>query len=223
MLLVPYLMGLLVSRPSWVHIPLLVALLGGYLLTYYASLALKTRRISRVRDQLLLYGAVTAPAALVVLVARPGLLVWAPAFALVLGVNAFYSWRRDDRAVVNDLVSVGLGSLMLPVTAMAGGVPPGTLWPAIVLVLLYFAGTVFYVKTMIRERGNSTYLWASAVFHAVAAVVASLIAWPLGVLFAAFFVRAVLAPRYRLSPKQIGFVEIGSSAALLVLVPLFAL
>jgi hypothetical protein len=223
MLLVPYLMGLLVSRPSWVHIPLLVALLGGYLLTYYASLALKTRRISRVRDQLLLYGAVTVPAAVVVLVARPGLLVWAPAFVLVLAVNAFYSWRRDDRAVVNDLVSVALGSLMLPVTAMAGGVPPSTLWPAFALVLLYFAGTVFYVKTMIRERGNSTYLRTSAVFHAVAAVVAWLIAWPLGLLFAAFFVRAVLAPRYRLSPKQIGLVEMGSSAALLVLVPLFAL
>jgi len=223
MLLVPYLMGLLFSHLSWVHIPLLVALLGGYLLTYYASLALKTRRVSRVRDQLLVYGAVTVPAALVVLMARPGLLVWAPAFALVLAVNAFYSWRRDDRAVVNDLVSVALGSLMLPVTAMVGGVRPGTLWPAFALVLLYFAGTVFYVKTMIRERGNSAYLLASAVFHAVAAVVSWAIAWPLGVLFAAFFLRAVLAPRYHLSPKQIGFVEIGSSLALLVLVPLFAL
>ncbi len=223
MLLVPYLMGLSVSDLSWVHIPLLVALLGGYLFTYYAALALKTRRVTRVRDQLVVYGAVTAPAALVVLGTRPGLLVWAPAFALVLAVNALYAWRRDDRAVVNDLVSVALGSLMLPVTAMAGGVRPATLWPAFALVLLYFAGTVFYVKTMIRERGNRAYLWTSALFHAVAAVVAWLIAWPLGLLFVAFFMRAVLAPRYRLSPKQIGFVEIGSSLALLVLVPLFAL
>jgi len=40
MLLVPYLMGVLVSDSSWVHIPLLVALLGGYLFTSYALFAL---------------------------------------------------------------------------------------------------------------------------------------------------------------------------------------
>lgn len=220
MLLVPYVVGVVMAGLDWVHVPLLVAWLAGYLWSYYAALAVKTRRLSRVRDQVLLYGAVTLPAALVVVAARPRVLVFAPFYAALLAVNAWFSWRRDDRAAANDLVSVVLGCLMIPVAAIVAGASPAGLWDAFVIVFAYFAGTVLYVKTMVRERGRRGYLVASIAFHAVAAVVAALVAWPLGVLFALFLVRAVLAPRYALSPKQIGFIEIGGSVALLVLVPL---
>lgn len=220
MLLVPYVVGVAMASPAWVHVPLLVAWLGGYLGSYYAMLALKTRRVRRVRRQLLLYGAVTAPAAVVALVVRPDLAVFAPAFAGLLAVNAWFAWQRRDRAVVNDLVSVVQGALMVPVAAMAVGATPGSVAEAFTLVLLYFTGTVLFVKTMIRNRGDRAYLRASVAFHALAAVVATVISWPFLVLFGWLLTRAVLLPRYPLSPKQIGMAEIANSVALLVMVPL---
>ena len=68
MLVVPYLIGVLCAGPAWPHLPLLVAWLGGYLLSYYVFLAVKTRRLSRVGPQVLVYSAVTVAAALLVMV-----------------------------------------------------------------------------------------------------------------------------------------------------------
>lgn len=56
MLLVPWLTGVLVAGFHWAHLPLFGAWLAGYLLSYYALQAIKTRRLSRFRPQLLLYG-----------------------------------------------------------------------------------------------------------------------------------------------------------------------
>ena len=71
MLVVPYLVGVLCAGPSWLQLPLLVAWLGGYLLSYYVFLAVKTRRPSRVVAQVMVYSVVTVPAAVLVVVAQP--------------------------------------------------------------------------------------------------------------------------------------------------------
>ena len=217
MLLVPFLVGGLAAGPTWLHIPLLVAWLGGYLLSYYALLAVKTRRIARVRSQLVLYGAVTFPTALVVLVLRPELLLFAPAYAVLLGVNAWYAWRRSERSLANDIASVLLGCLMVPVAAAAAGVAPGEVLGESVAVLLYFLGTVLYVKTMIRERGDPRYVRASIAYHALAIVPAVWVSWWLAPQFTWLLVRSAWWPRRDLSPKQVGMVEIAHSAALVIL------
>jgi hypothetical protein len=219
MLVVPFLVGVLLAGPAWVHLPLLVAWLGGYLLSYYVLLAVKTRRLSRVWPQVRFYAVVTVLPAALVLAVRPALLWFAPAFAALLGVNAWYAWRRDDRALVNDLASVVQGCLMVPVAAVAAGEPATSTTGAFLTVLLYFAGTVLYVKTMIRERGRASYLRASIGYHAAAVVAATALAVPLVVPFAWFLVRAAVLPRRALSPKQVGIVEILNSVALLVMVP----
>lgn len=219
MLLVPFLVGVLLSGPAVVHVPLLVAWLGGYLFSYYALLALKTRRPARVLPQLRLYGAVTAPALAVVVVLRPELLWFAPAFAALAAVTAWYAWRRDDRSLAAGLASVTQSALMVPVAAAAGGTYPVATWPATVVVLLYFAGTVPFVKTMIRERGEPAWLRASVLYHAGAAVAAVVLSWPIGVLFGWLLLRAAWLPRRALRPKAVGFIEVADSLALLVAVP----
>ena len=217
MLLVPFLVGSLLAGPTWVHLPLLVAWLGGYLLSYYLFLALKTRRLGRVRPQVLLYGAVTVPAALVVLAVRPGLLAFAPAYAALLGVNAWFAWRRSERSLANDVAAVLLACLMVPVAAAAADVAPSAVLGASVVVLLYFLGTVLYVKTMIRERGDVRYVRASIVYHAVVIAPAAWASWWFVPLFAWLLVRAASWPGRDLTPKQVGLVEIGHCTVLVVL------
>jgi hypothetical protein len=219
MLVVPYLLGVLSAGWSWLQLPLLVGWLGGYLLSYYLFLAIKTRRVDRVRPQLLAYAAVTVPATAVVLLGRPGLLVFAPAYAALFGVNAWHAWRRTERALVNDLASVVEGCLMVLVAAGAAGVRPSAVLGPFLVALLYFVGTVLYVKTMIRERGEHAYLVGSVVYHAAAVLPATALAWPLAVPFGWFLARAAWLPRRPLTPKQVGLIEIGNCALLLVMVP----
>lgn len=220
MLVVPYLVGVLWAGPSWLQLPLLVAWLGGYLLSYYLFLAVKTRRPSRVAAQVLVYSAVTVPAALLVVVLRPQLLAFAPVYAALLAVNAWYAWRRSERALLNNLASVVQGCLMVPVAATAAGVAPAAVLAPFVVVLLYFAGTVLFVKSTIRGRGDPRYLGGSIAYHGAAVVAAGVIAWPLAVPFGWFLVRAAWLPHRRLTPKQIGMIEIANCVVLVVAIPL---
>lgn len=215
MLLVPYLAGLIEAGFSWVQLPLLTAWVGGYLLSYYALLAVKTRRPARVRAQLLVYGAVTAVCGLVVLVARPQILLFAPVFAAVLAVNAFFAKARHDRALANGLVSVLASVLILPVVAVAGGVSPWRVTGTFLVTLLYFTGSLLFVRTTIRARGDRRMRAGSVAFHAVALVGAAGIALPYAVPFTGFLIRAAALPGRSLTPKQVGIVEIVSSLALL--------
>ena len=156
MLAVPYLAGLLTVGYRWPDLPLLAAWITGYLLSYYVFQAVKSRRPGRYRDQLVLYGAVAVPLAVVVLVSRPAVLWFAPAYAALFSLNAWYAWQRRERALLNDLASVVQSCLIVFVVATVAGTRPAAVLGVFVLCLAYFGGTVLYVKTMIRERGNPT-------------------------------------------------------------------
>jgi len=224
MLLVPFAAGLLPSwggRTTWWHLPLLVAWLAGYLLSYYALLAVKTRRPARVRDQLVCYGAVTLAFGAAVVIARPALLVLAPAFAVLAAANTWYAARRRDRAVLNDLASVVQACLVTFAVAIVAEVPVRPMIGPAVACLLYFGGTVLYVKTMIRERGERSYQHASTAFHAVALPVATAVSMWLFVPFTGYVLRAVLLPQRPttvrpLSVVQVGMIEVACSIALLL-------
>ncbi|ATE55898.1 YwiC-like family protein [Actinosynnema pretiosum] len=216
MLLLPYLAGVLSAGWRWWDLPLLGAWLSGYLLSYFALQAVKTRRPGKFREQLTWYGAVTAAFALPVLVACPRLLLFAPAYGALIGVNCWYAYRRRERALVNDLVSVVQSCLMVLVVAVVADAPlSGALVPFLV-TLLYFTGTVLYVKTMIRERGNRAYLVASVAFHVVALGAVAPFGLLSAVVFAGLLARAWVLPGHPLTPRQVGLAEIVASALVLV-------
>jgi hypothetical protein len=215
MLIVPWLGGVLTAGFHWAHLPLLGAWVAGYLLSYYALQAVKARRLSRFRPQLLLYGPITAVLGLVVVLARPQVLAYAPAYALLLALNAVYAWRRRERALVNDLTSVVQSCLIVFVAATIADAGIGQVVPAFTTILLYFTGTVLYVKTMIRERGNTSYRRASVTYHLLALGTATYLSIPIAAVFVLLLVRAAVLPRYPLTPKQVGIAEIVASTLVL--------
>lgn len=218
MLLVPWLAGILTAGFRWAHLPLLGAWLAGYLLSYYALQAMKTRRFSRHRAQLWTYATAAVVLGAVVLVLRPQLVWYAPASAILLAINVAYAVRRDERALVNDLASVAQSCLMVFVSATVAQAPLGRVVPAFLAVTAYFVGTVLYVKTMIRERGNATYYRASVVYHAAILAVALYARAPVAILFAGLLARAYAFPKRPLTPRRVGVMEILACVLLLVAV-----
>ncbi|HNM97075.1 MAG TPA: YwiC-like family protein, partial [Marmoricola sp.] len=148
----------------------------------------------------------------------PGLITWAPWFVVPLGVGLWAASRRRDRDLLAGIATVG-GACMMTVVAYAAGFgsAPERAWLLALVQLLYFAGTVFYVKSVIRERGNRTFLWISMGYHVAAAVVAAVLAWPLGLVFGLLAVRSALIPRLGWSPKQVGLLEIPATVLVSVL------
>lgn len=215
LLAVPYLAGVIAAGFTAWQLALLVAVLAGYPLSYYGLMAVKTYRLDRVGPQLAGYGLVTAAALVPLLVARPALLFYAPAYVVLAAVNATFARYRRDRALLNDLAFVLECALLVPVAATVAGVGAGAVTTAFVAALLSGAGSVLFVKTMIRERGRSGYRRASVAFHVVALLVAALAAPVLAVPFGAYLLRAALLPGRDLRPGRVGLVELGCSVLLL--------
>lgn len=223
MLASPLLVGVLAGGPAWVHLPLTAFWFAGYFAFFATSLWLKSRRRARWFPPVRAYAVLTGVLGVTVLVMQPGLARWAPLFVVPLGVGLHAAAHRHDRALVSGLATTA-GSALMTVVAYDAG--PGSdltrAWELALVQFLYFAGTVFYVKTVIRERDNPAFRWLSGGFHALALVVVAIVfgvvqndatAWPLLVVFAALLARAILVPPYRPTPKQVGMAEIAATVA----------
>ncbi len=229
MIAAPLLVGVLAVGPAWIHLPLAAFWFVGYFAFFATSLWLKARRRPNWWPPVRAYGLASIALAVVVVILRPGLVAWAPWFVLPLGVGLWAAAARRDRDLSAGVATVAGASLMTVVAyaaAMPGRIEPvAWWWPQIperplllaLVQFLYFAGTVFYVKSVIRERGNQRFLMASLAFHAVAAAVAWWLAWPLGLVFVALLVRAALIPRLGWTPKQVGLLEIPATVLVSVL------
>lgn len=214
MLASPLLIGVLAGGASWAHVPLTAFWFAGYFAFFAASLWLKSRRRARYWPPARAYGVLAAALGLLTLLLEPGLMVWAPLFLLPLGVGLWAASARRDRDLVSGVTTV-VGSALMTVVAYAAG--PGDditrAWLLALVQFLYFAGTVFYVKSAIRERHNPRFLQLSVAVHALAAVALAFVSSWLFLVFAALTVRAAVVPRLGWSPKRIGVVEIAATVA----------
>ncbi|WP_222932719.1 YwiC-like family protein [Nocardia yunnanensis] len=224
MLSAPFLVGMGLGRASWWHVPLGIAWLLGYMTAFHLEQYVRLRHIARnpkaprrhVRP-LVTFGAILIVIGAALAVAHPWLLLAAAAMAPFFAVNLWYAWRNDERALVNGLVAVFPACGMLVVSLHLGGGDLAAGWRPAVACLLYFAGTVFYVKTMIRERGNRDFYRISIGYHVVALAVAVWLRPLLAVAFAVYLARAVLLPGRALRPAKVGIIEMGCCALLMVL------
>lgn len=209
MLATPLIVGILASGPAWVHLPLTAFWFLGYFAFFATSLWLKSRRKARYRPPVLVYSAAAALAGALTLLADPGLIRWAPVFALPLGVGLLASAVRDERSLWSG-VSTTIGSSLMTLVAYdaGGGTDLSRAWLLAAVLAAYFAGTVFYVKTLIRERDNVVYYWLSVGFHSAATLALIPLCPPLTPVFAALTARAAIAPAFRITPKRAGMGEI---------------
>ena len=219
----PLLVGILAGGVAWVHLPLAAFWFAGYFAFFATSLWLKASRRPKWFPAVRAYGLVTAALGAVVLVMQPQLVRWAPLFLLPLGIGLYAAAQRRDRALLSGLATTAGSALMTVVAYDAGPGPDlSRAWQLALVQFLYFGGTVFYVKTVIRERDNMAFRWLSAAYHLLALVIAATLfgmihhdghSWPLLVVLALLLVRAIAVPPYRPTPKPTGIGEVVATVA----------
>lgn len=218
MLILPLLFGVIASGPVWQHALLFLAWLLAYLFADAGLQWIRTHRRASYLGPLRLYGGLLLPVGAALLILEPELLLFLPLLVPLMLVNVYYARRNRERAFMNDLAAVVTFSLM---TFAAFRVGDGTdlrlASELFALSLLYFTGTIFYVKTMIREKNNPAFYRYSVAYHGAFLAVAVLM-YPSAVIAAAalLLIRAVVSPRLKLTIKTIGMLEIAGAVLMLV-------
>lgn len=222
MLISPLVVGALASGLAWIHLLLSIFWLSGYFAFFALSVWLKSRRLSRHIRPVQAYLALSTVLGLLLAALAPELIPWAPLFIAPLAIGLYAAAHKQERALVSGLATLAGSALMTVVAYDAGqGNDFERAWMLAAVQFLYFAGTVFYVKTVIRERNNPGFKRLSVFYHAVSVLaVAVLIPWPESILviivFAVLFLRALIVPRFKVTPKQVGIGEFFSTVAVAV-------
>lgn len=213
MALMPFLYGMLLSQPSWLHLFLLLAWCCLYLMSYPFLNLFKGRNLALYKKWTLIYGVCAALFALPVLWHNPHMLAFLVAMLPFITTHIYYIKQKNERALLNDFAGIiifaiaGMASYYLTKNSFDAAIWQVALYPTI-----FFIGTTLYVKSVMRERKNQRYLKASIIFHCgcVSLCLFSQQYW----LALAFMIpcgRAYVLPKKSLSIKQIGLIEIAVS------------
>ncbi len=233
MALSPAIAGILVawmqSGFSWTPWWLLVCWLLCYCVQFSAARWFKSHCARRWMMQPLAYCIALCLVGLPFVALHPGILAWAPLFAILAAVSFYASWIRKERSLWSNAVAVMAACLMSILTFCYGVDSPhapyftasGTTLFLMFLVVQF--GSVLFVKTMIRERGRWQYVAASWIWH-----IAVLSCWIVAgngymvTLAAILLARAVALPMiaargHAVKPLVVGLTEFVTSVAALVL------
>lgn len=219
MLVVPFLFGMISGKPVSLHALLFAFWLLSYLFSYPFLQWIRTRRWHTYRGPILIYGSLFVVLGLILAIVKPQLLLWIPLFVPPFLVNCWYAKKNRERAFANDLAAVLLFSLMVFVSHDISDTAEWSVAVDLFLYsLLYFTGTVFYVKTMIREKHNRNFYWYSVIYHFAAVVVSAIWFGPwLAAMLAILFVRAAWFPYTNIRIKTVGILEITFASLIVVM------
>ncbi len=231
-LLIPIAVGVLVSGPAWFQAALLVSALAGYFFFNAASWWAKMppNRRGAARAPMLVYGTVAGLSVVaVVALTTPSVLLWFGLQALCLLLAWFYTRRGAARSLGSGLATALSSSVLVMIAAQPNPLvlpTPDELWAGF-FTFGYLAGTIFTVKSVVRERGSIAWFIASVGWHVgwaaisvVAIFTGQTLMWL--VLWIALSARAAAlaawARRAPVRPSVVGTLEVVASAAFLAVV-----
>lgn len=195
MLITPAVLGLVAGALAWGRdgvgtagelialIAVLIAWFFGYGAFFAFGLAARARTPQRRRKYLApvyVYGTVCLVALLVVLLAHPATAWWALPYAPLVAVAVYETLRGRSRSMLSGASTTIASALLVPVLADVGGAELAWTHGATVsaaFLALYFSGTIPFVKTMIREKGNASFLRLSVGVHVFSLVAVAVMVW----------------------------------------------
>lgn len=219
MALLPFVYGMLLASPVWAHFFLLLAWFSMYLLSYPMLSLFKGKNMAEYKKWTIIYGVAAFLFALPAIFYNWQILFFIAAMFPFVLVSIYYTKKKDERNLLNDLAGIaifalaGMGSYYFSDRTFDEKIWWVALYPS-----LFFIGTTLYVKSMMRERKNPLYLKASIIFHMLC-VLGCLFTqqYVLSLAFVLALIRAIYLPTKKLSVKQVGLIEFGTSAIFLII------
>ncbi|WP_394136728.1 YwiC-like family protein [Cytobacillus oceanisediminis] len=220
MLILPFWLGAASSEIIWPHIPFFLGWTLLYLATYPSLLLFKRKRITYYAKWTAIYMVPAILLLLVPLLTRPSIIIFGLLMVPFFIINAYFSSKNQDRALGNDFSAIfsfsiaGLASSYLP-----GGEVTALSWTVFAASVLFFSGSTFYVKSMIREKKNLSFRWISWIYHAAVPLVCLLMGeWVVAAAFLPSLYRSIAFYGKPFSPKKIGIYEIANAAIFFIMI-----
>lgn len=219
MALMPFLYGMLMAKPVWMHFFLLLAWFSLYLMTYPFLNLFKGRNLPNHIKWTWIYGTTSLLFAIPALWYEWQVVYFVLAMLPLVAVNIYYVRQKDERALLNDLA----GIVIFAIAGMASyyfsdRTFDHKIWWVAIYPSLFFIGTTLYVKSVMRERKNPRYLQASIIFHiACFLIFLPLQQYLLALAFVPPLIRAIGLPKVKLSVKQVGLIEMAVSLLFFVM------
>ncbi|AZK46374.1 YwiC-like family protein [Paenibacillus lentus] len=220
MVTVPFVIGMMSGRPQWMHLWLFLAWLFLYLSSYPLLQSLKRKKDRR---RLITWGAIYGVIALFflapVLISFPELFYFAPILLVLLTVNIWHVKQKSERAVLNDLCAILTFSMGGAAAYWIGGGG----WDHTMLLIvgfnvLFFMGSVFFVKSVFRERTNTRWLVCAKGYHVLLLMAPWLLGLPWMMIAYLFpLIRTLAFAGKTLRPMKVGIIEIIGSVQFLLL------
>ncbi|WML43363.1 YwiC-like family protein [Neobacillus sp. PS3-40] len=210
MAIIPFWLGVVEGGFVWEHIPFFIGWLFLYLSTYPMLLLFKKKKLMFYSKWTAIY---LVPAILILLfpLAKNFSIIY---FGLLMIpffiINAFYSSQNNDRSLMNDFSAIFAFSIVSLGSSFLGN---GIVTAEAILIffssVLFFVGSTFYVKTMIREKNNPQFKWISWAFHVLIPIVWFVLGyWIVALAFIPSMLRAIGFYGKTLSAKKVGIYEI---------------
>ena len=236
MLLAPSVAGGLMAGFKWPNWLLLAAWVVAYLsfTATRGALGRRQRRFHAVAA--VTYGVFAVAAIAVLLVWRLALVWWAIPLGVLLGGSLALITAGRERSAVNDACLIGASCLVTAVSgtclhlsqslgwaAFTDAIKQPPVWLATAVMAAYFLGTIPYIKSMIRERGNPAWYAGSVAYHWVVVLLSVLTMHAWLIVFAVLIaLRATLVPRLwpRAKPKYLGIGEMTGTVIILLIIGL---
>ena len=142
----------------------------GILLSCYLSVSNVTKTQKKKRTIILkwaaIYFSIATLAIIYPLITEFRLIFFGLAMVPFFLINMYFSWQKNDRALMNDFVAILVFAIGGLTSYFYGtGSLNETAWELFGHSIIYFVGTAFFVKTMIREKRNVRYKIASWTYH----------------------------------------------------------
>lgn len=123
-------------------------------------------------------------------------------------INIYFSSKKNERALLNDVCAILLfciGGIISYYFTMKT-VDKNILIIA-TITFLYFIGSTFYVKTMIREKKNPTYRILSWWYHLLLVIVTLILSPTITIIFIPSLIRSIVLYGRNISILKVGILE----------------
>lgn len=133
-------------------------------------------------------------------------------------VNMYYARQKNERALLNDICAIivfCIGGLISYSFSMKQ-IDHTAIFIALIS-FLYFLGSTFYVKTMIREKNNPKYRLISWGYHIVLTIIIFVINPWCSLIFIPSVIRAIVLYGKKISIIKVGILEIANSVYFLII------